>query len=85
MKGRPAAPWFVVGKDVASNVLVVDQGIDSEWLLSRELVSEPAHWVAGDPPAAVFECTAKTRYRQRDEPCTVSVAGDGSVSVRFTG
>ena len=33
------------------------------------------------PPCS--SCTAKTRYRQRDEPCTVSVAGDGSVSVRF--
>ena len=83
VKGRPAAPWFVVGKDVESNVLIVDQGTDSEWLLSRELVSEPAHWIAGHPPAAVFECTAKTRYRQRDEPCSVKVAGDGSVSVRF--
>lgn len=83
VKGRPAAPWFVVGKDVASNVLIVDQGTDSEWLLSRELQSEPAHWVAGEPPAAAFQCTAKTRYRQRDEPCAVTLGQDGGVSVRF--
>ncbi len=83
IRGRPAAPWFVVGKDVASNVLIVDQGIDSEWLQSRQLESEPADWVAGTPPAPTFQCTAKTRYRQQDEPCTVAVQDDGGVSVRF--
>ena len=83
VKGRPAAPWFVVGKDVTGNVLIVDQGSDSPWLLSQRLVSEPAHWIAGAPPAASFECTAKTRYRQRDEHCSVSVNDDGSVAVQF--
>lgn len=83
IKGRQASPWFVVGKDVASNVLIVDQGIDSDWLLSSRLESEPAHWVAGAPPNRVFPCQAKTRYRQRDEPCTVEVRDDGSVEVRF--
>ncbi len=83
VKGRPGAPWFVVGKDVAGNVLIVDQGSDSPWLLSQRLTSEPAHWVAGAPPATRFECTAKTRYRQRDEHCSVSVNDDGSVDVQF--
>ena len=36
-RAAPAAPWFVVGKDVAGNVLYVDQGIDSPWLLSGTL------------------------------------------------
>ncbi|KFN44500.1 tRNA 2-thiouridine(34) synthase MnmA [Arenimonas oryziterrae] len=83
VKGRPAAPWFVVGKDVATNVLFVDQGTDSEWLHSRLLDSEPAHWVGGAPPGTRLRCTAKTRYRQRDEDCEVTVRDDGSVSVRF--
>jgi tRNA-specific 2-thiouridylase len=85
IKGRQAAPWFVVGKDVASNVLIVDQGIDSDWLMSSRLTSEIAYWVAGEPPARHFQCSAKTRYRQRDEACTVSVRDDGSVDVRFEG
>ena len=83
IKGRPAAPWFVVGKDVPANVLIVDQGGDSDWLMSTQLDSERAHWVSGAPPAKRFQCTAKTRYRQRDEPCTVTVNEDGSASVRF--
>ena len=83
VKGRPAAPWFVVAKDVAGNVLFVDQGADSEWLMSQRLGSEPAHWVAGSPPATEFSCTAKTRYRQNDEPCSVHIRDDGSVEVVF--
>lgn len=83
VKGRAAAPWYVVGKDVHANVVYVDQGADSPWLLSNHLNSEPAHWVSGTPPAARFECTAKTRYRQADQPCTVQVDADGSLSVAF--
>ena len=83
VKGRAAAPWFVVGKDVADNVLYVDQGSDSRWLQSTCLRSEAAHWIAGAPPAARFRCGAKHRYRQRDEACEVSVRDDGSLDVRF--
>jgi tRNA-specific 2-thiouridylase len=84
VRGREAAPWYVVGKDVATNVLVVDQGSDSPHLLSRELWSESAHWIAGGPPATRFACTAQTRYRQQDEGCEVAVQDDGSLRVRFT-
>jgi tRNA-specific 2-thiouridylase len=82
-RGRAAQPWFVVGKDVAANVLLVDQGHDSPWLQSTHLDSEPAHWIAGAPPAAEFRCTAKTRYRQRDEACTVTLAPQGGLRVDF--
>ena len=83
VRGRAAAPWYVVGKDVASNVLYVDQDTASPYLHSSTLWSEPAHWVQGSPPADRFECTAQTRYRQADEPCTVDVAGDGALKVHF--
>ncbi|WP_434031227.1 tRNA 2-thiouridine(34) synthase MnmA [[Pseudomonas] boreopolis] len=83
VRGRPAAPWYVVGKDVPNNILYVDQDRDSAWLQSSWLRSEPAHWVAGRPPARRFECTAQTRYRQADEPCAVEMEDDGTVSVRF--
>ena len=83
VRGRPQAPWFVVAKDVERNLLYVDQGHDSPWLQSRSLRSEPAHWVAGAPPAAHFSCTAQTRYRQPDEACDVEILDDGSLSLRF--
>jgi tRNA-specific 2-thiouridylase len=83
VRGRPAAPWFVVGKDVAGNVLWVDQGEDSPWLLSRTLRSEAAYWIAGSPPAGSFTCQAQVRYRQAPQDCTVDVRGDGTLSVAF--
>ena len=83
VRGRPQAPWFVVGKDIERNVLFVDQGHDSPWLQSTTLRSEPAHWIAGRAPAEHFRCTAQTRYRQPDEGCEVDVLDDGRLSVRF--
>ena len=83
VRGRDAAPWYVVGKDVKRNVLVVDQGSESPFLHSRTTWSEPAHWVAGTAPGTRFQCTAQTRYRQREEPCEVVVADDGALVVRF--
>ena len=82
VRGRPTAPWFVVGKDVASNVLLVDQGHDSPYLLSTRLRGSAATWIDGVPPAMEFSCTAKTRYRQRDEACEVRVRGD-TVEIAF--
>ena len=83
VKGRAQAPWFVVGKDVAANVLYVDQGHDSPYLQSSTLRASQATFTAGEAPAAQFSCTAKTRYRQPDEPCRVEIFGDGALQVRF--
>jgi tRNA-specific 2-thiouridylase len=82
-RGRGTEPWFVVGKDVPGNVLLVDQGHDSPWLQSGALRSEPAPWVAGAPPANSFRCTVKVRYRQRDEGANVRVLSDGGLEVEF--
>jgi tRNA-specific 2-thiouridylase len=73
----------VVGKDVAGNVLYVEQGADNPYLHSTRLWSEEAHWVGGHPPAKRFDCTAQTRYRQPDEACRVSVLDDGALEVAF--
>ena len=83
VRGRPAAPWYVVGKDVARNIVYVDQGADGRFLMSRALHTEAAHWIAGAPPAAAFACTAKTRYRQPDQACSVSRDADGAYRVVF--
>ena len=82
VRGRPQAPWFVVGKDVAGNRLVVDQG-DSTLLYATRLVSEAMHWISGAAPALPLRCEAQTRYRQPAEACTVAAAADGGIDVRF--
>jgi len=83
VRGCAPAPWYVVGKDVAHNVLYVDQGHDSPWLHSTTLWSQRVHWIAGAPPAARFACRAQTRYRQPEEPCQVNVEDSGRAIVRF--
>jgi tRNA-specific 2-thiouridylase len=75
-------PWYVVGKDVARNVLIAAQGNSNEWLQSRRLVANGVTWIAGAAPAAEFRCTAKTRYRQADQACEVRVSAD-ACEVRF--
>ena len=77
------APWYVAGKDLDRNVLIAVQGTDHPLLYSRELTSAPMQWVALAAPVLPARLTAKTRYRQPDQACTVSDAGDGRVHVVF--
>jgi tRNA-specific 2-thiouridylase len=69
-------PWYVVGKDVAANVLYAVQGNANEWLLARRLAASSLEWVAGSAPAREFRCVAKTRYRQPDQTCLVKIDGN---------
>ena len=82
VRGAAEAPWYVAEKDLARNVLVVAQQHDDPRLMSREFWTEAAHWIAGDPPGPEFTCTVKTRYRQPDQPCTVTVGDEGRCRVR---
>ncbi len=68
-------PWYVVGKDVGSNTLYAVQGNANEWLQSKRLAASALHWVAGTAPAREFRCTARVRYRQNDQDCSVTVDG----------
>lgn len=69
-KAGSGEPWFVAGKDMASNTLYVAQGHDHPWLLSSTLVTGNPSWVSGTAPEANARLAAKTRYRQADAACT---------------
>jgi tRNA-uridine 2-sulfurtransferase len=77
------APWYVADKDLVRNVLIVVQGHDHAAMQRSEAWASQLAWVAGEPPAPRFECTAKVRYRQADQPCHVELLEDGGVHVRF--
>lgn len=73
--------WFVIGKDLERNLLIVQQGEHDE-LFSLSLDAEKINWIGRLPQNKEFNCTAKFRYRQPDRHVTVTMAGDGA-HVRF--
>jgi tRNA-specific 2-thiouridylase len=79
----PEEPWYVAAKDLERNVLVAVQGKHHPLLYTDSLRTEPVDWVAGQPPADAGRYTAKTRYRQKDLPCIMSVLPDGGIEVHF--
>jgi tRNA-specific 2-thiouridylase len=78
--GRSEAPWYVVTKDMPTNRLVVSQDpedLNSDWLVTRAI-----NWLV-PAPELPFRCSAKVRYRQVDQPCSVRRANDGGYRIEF--
>jgi tRNA-specific 2-thiouridylase len=82
-KGADAAPWYVLDKDLASNVLIAGQGHDHPLLYRDTLEAGTLDWVDGTAPGETFPCMAKTRYRQADQACRVQLLQGGRVRVEF--
>ena len=83
--GGDGGRWYVVGKDLQNNVLLVDQRADSPLLFSSESLLEEAIWIAGEPPAASGEwlpVKARLRHRQALEDARILIEGD-EILVRF--
>ena len=71
-------PWFVVGKDMSTNTLIVDQGFNNPLLYATSLEASNISFITGAVPAQEFHCTAKFRYRQADTGVTVKMNDDGT-------
>lgn len=70
--------WFVIGKDLPNNRLLVAQGEDSPLLYARSARCSQLTWV-DQPPASAgepFECAARFRYRQADQAVTCVWRGE---------
>ena len=76
--GGAGEPWFVVGKDLKANTLLVAQGGEHPALYTDGLKALDLSWVSGMKPASSFTCTAKFRYRQPDQGVTVHIKGNGA-------
>ena len=71
--------WFVIGKDLQRNVLMVAQGEDHPMLYATKATAIHPTWISGWPPMQEGEplvCTAKFRYRQPDQDVTVLIKED---------
>ena len=65
-------PWFVAGKDIVTNRLVIVQGADHPLLYRDHATVRDLHWTRGETPTFPFDCEVQVRYRQ--EPTKAKVA-----------
>ena len=79
---RAEAPWYVAGKVLERNVLIVVQGNEHPALYAERLWVRDMTWIGGRAPDLPFRGAAKVRYRQADQDCVVSAEGCG-FEVRF--
>ena len=70
-------PWYVLVKDLQRNVLVVGQGNDHPWLFSDALLASHIYWVNPVELYTPRRLTAKVRYRQADQACTLEQTATG--------
>ncbi len=75
-------PWYVAAKDLESNSLIVVQG-DHPLRYSQQLVASNATWINAAPQDGDV-CTAKIRYRQDDQSCTITPLADDCLRVDFS-
>jgi tRNA-specific 2-thiouridylase len=79
-------PWYVAGKDLESNVLIVVQG-EHPLLYSDGLEANDVSWI-GESPTEIrngkpLQCMVKVRYRQPDQACEARSASDSKLFVSF--
>ena len=73
--------WFVIGKDLKRNLLIVQQG-EHEELYSLSLTMDKVNVIPREDLPKTFSCTAKFRYRQPDQRVEVERRDEGAF-VRF--
>lgn len=79
LPGRPEAPWYVMAKQPLTNTLFITQNnsdLGGVWLRATDV-----NWLSDT--ALPLRCSAKIRYRQQDQSCTVKPAADGTLLVHF--
>jgi tRNA-specific 2-thiouridylase len=83
VRGYPDSPWYVLHKDLVNNDLYVGQDHEHPWLMSRQLRAEQLSWVSGFAPEEGARLSAKVRYRQADQACTVRSVDEQGLELVF--
>ncbi|NVK11707.1 MAG: tRNA 2-thiouridine(34) synthase MnmA [Gammaproteobacteria bacterium] len=82
LAGVSDLPWFVSGKDLDNNRLIVVQGTDHPALFHDVLDASQITWI-NDAPKVGVKLSAKTRYRQPDQQCVITELTDDGLTVQF--
>ena len=71
---------FVVGKDLSKNILYVSLGEDNKYLYSDSCIVEDVNFNCELRPT---KCTAKFRYRQKDNDVKINYLENGELLVEY--
>ena len=81
--GGDGEAWFVCGKDIEKNELIVCQGKENEHLFSNRLLASQFSTPMVEKLPKEFDCTAKFRYRQKDIPVHVKFLDESHVEITY--
>jgi len=81
-RGANDQPWYVAGKDVARNALIVVQGREHPRLFSAALETEGLHLLV-DRESLPRRVQAQIRYRQRPLAAGLEMRADATALVTF--
>ena len=81
--GGKGGPWFVIGKEYDQNILYVASVDSNQWLLSDEALITGVNWISSTKPEGDFDCTAKFRYRQKDNDVSIRFINEDTIYVTF--
>ena len=72
--GVPADRRLYVTKlDIKNNRVVLS---DNEDLFEREVIVRDFHWITGEMPEGDIRCSAKIRYKHKEQPATVTLPSE---------
>ncbi len=75
-------PWFVIGKDIENNYLLVGQGFHNEYLYSTHCTATNLNWIT-DKLVEGKTYQAKFRYRAEDNNVTIKYLGNDEIKVIY--
>ena len=79
VSNRPELPWYVAEKKLETNELVATQNEDC--LKSKWLIANDVNWL--EEINFPVSLSAKIRYRQKDQKCTIRPCCNKKISVEF--
>lgn len=82
LKDSDEDPWYVVEKDLLNNILKVAQGHNHPAMFNNILETAQVNWIEEVEPETNL-LSAKIRYRQNDQSCTIKKLDDSKYNVRF--